>query len=92
MGAVFAAAARAPITGVLIIFELTGDYGIILPLMLAVVVATAISGVVSPDTIYTMKLRRRGIDIDAPLPFVDPEREPPAETPAEDPLPAGAAH
>ncbi|HET9103483.1 MAG TPA: chloride channel protein [Solirubrobacteraceae bacterium] len=93
MGAVFAAAARAPITGVLIIFELTGDYGIILPLMLAVVVATAISGVLSPDTIYTLKLRRRGIDLDAPLPFVDPGTEEPEPEPAAaEPLPAGAAH
>ena len=64
MGAVFAAAARAPITAVLIIFELTGDYAIILPLMLAVVVATGISGALTGDTIYTLKLRRRGIDID----------------------------
>ena len=43
MGAVFAGAARAPITAVLIIFELTGEYTIILPLMFAIVLATAIS-------------------------------------------------
>ena len=43
MGAVFAASARAPITAVLIIFELTGDYALILPLMLAVVVATVLA-------------------------------------------------
>jgi CIC family chloride channel protein len=48
---------------VLIIFELTGDYGVILPLMLAIAVATAFSTVLSGDTIYTLKLRRRGIDI-----------------------------
>ncbi|MGH7722191.1 MAG: chloride channel protein [Candidatus Dormibacteria bacterium] len=64
MGAVFAAAARAPITAVLIIFELTGDYTIILPLMVAVVVAAGISNLLSKDTIYTLKLRRRGIDIE----------------------------
>jgi CIC family chloride channel protein len=68
MGAVFAAAARAPITAVLIIFELTGDYRVILPLMIAVVVATAIANAATRDTIYTLKLRRRGIDIDAPAP------------------------
>jgi CIC family chloride channel protein len=51
---------------VIIIFELTGDYRIILPLMFAIVVATALSGAVSRDTIYTLKLRRRGIDIDQP--------------------------
>jgi CIC family chloride channel protein len=66
MGAVFAATARAPITGVIIIFELTGDYRIILPLMCAIVVATALSNHLTKDTIYTLKLRRRGIDIDAP--------------------------
>jgi len=65
MGAVFAAAARAPITAVLIIFELTGDYRIILPLMIAIVVATALSNLLSGDTIYTLKLRRRGVDLDA---------------------------
>jgi CIC family chloride channel protein len=66
MGAVFAASARAPITAVLIIFELTGNYRIILPLMLAVIVATALANHLTDDTIYTLKLRRRGIDINRP--------------------------
>ena len=65
MGAVFASASRAPITAVIIIFELTGDYHVILPLMFAIVVATALSNVITRDTIYTLKLRRRGIDLDA---------------------------
>jgi CIC family chloride channel protein len=63
MGAVFAAAARAPITAVIIIFELTGDYAIILPLMVAIVLSAGLSSLLSGDTIYTLKLRRRGIDI-----------------------------
>ena len=63
MGAVFAAAARAPITAVIIIFELTGDYRIILPLMFAIVLAAGAQRLLSRDTIYTLKLRRRGIDI-----------------------------
>jgi len=63
MGAVFAGATRAPLTAVIIIFELTGEYRIILPLMFAIVVAAGISNLVSKDTIYTLKLRRRGIDI-----------------------------
>ena len=63
MGAVFAAASRAPITAVLIIFELTGDYQIILPLMFAIALATPIGHLLSADTIYTAKLRRRGIDV-----------------------------
>ncbi|HKC78298.1 MAG TPA: chloride channel protein, partial [Gaiellaceae bacterium] len=63
MGAVFAAAARAPITAVIIIFELTGEYRVILPLMFAIVLAAGISNLLSRDTIYTLKLRRRGIDL-----------------------------
>jgi CIC family chloride channel protein len=68
MAAVFAGAAHAPITAVLIVFELTGDYAVILPLMIAVVLATGVSHLVSRHTIYTLKLLRRGIDLDAPVP------------------------
>ncbi|WP_460866618.1 chloride channel protein [Rhodococcus aerolatus] len=64
MGAVFAGSARAPITAVVILFELTGEYTIILPLMMAIVLAAGVSALVSHDTIYTRKLLRRGIDID----------------------------
>ena len=66
MGAVFAGAARAPITAVVILFELTGEYSIILPLMLAIVLGTGVSHLISHDTVYTRKLLRRGIDIDEP--------------------------
>ncbi|MFG2452510.1 chloride channel protein [Streptomyces sp. NPDC048512] len=66
MGAVFAGASRAPITAVVILFELTGEYSIILPLMLAIVLATVTSRLMSHDTIYTLKLRRRGIDLEGP--------------------------
>ena len=64
MGAVFAGAARAPITSVVILFELTGEYTVILPMMAAIVLATGISHLLSSDTIYTLKLRRRGIDLE----------------------------
>ena len=64
MGAVFAGAARAPITAVIILFELTGEYTIILPLMAAIVLATGVSHLLAGDTVYTLKLRRRGIDLD----------------------------
>ncbi|HEY2174055.1 MAG TPA: chloride channel protein [Mycobacteriales bacterium] len=67
MGAVFAGAARAPITAVIIMFELTGEYGIILPLMAAIALATGVSHLLTSDTIYTLKLRRRGVDLDAPV-------------------------
>jgi len=61
MAAVFSAAARAPITAIIILFEMTRDYAIILPLMLAVVVSTLIAYRLSRDNIYTLKLRRQGI-------------------------------
>jgi CIC family chloride channel protein len=89
MGAVFAGAARAPITAVIIMFELTGEYSIILPLMLAIVLATLISRMLSGDTIYTLKLRRRGIHLDAHTP-VNPLAAQPVEDvmePVPDPIP-----
>ena len=62
MAAVFAAAAHAPITAVLILFEMTGDYRIILPLMLTVVIATLVSQwILKGESIYTLKLTRRGV-------------------------------
>ncbi|MEE9281474.1 MAG: chloride channel protein [Myxococcota bacterium] len=60
MGAVFAGAAHAPITSILILFEMTDDYQIILPLMLAVVVSHLIASWLNPDSIYTIKLRHLG--------------------------------
>ncbi|NOX62704.1 MAG: CBS domain-containing protein [Chloroflexi bacterium] len=64
MAAVFSAAAHAPITAVLMLFELTGDYRIILPLMLTVVIATLLSQrMMNGESIYTLKLTRRGIRI-----------------------------
>jgi CIC family chloride channel protein len=63
MAAVFSAAARAPITAIIIIFEMTRDYAIILPLMLAVVVGTFIAHQINPLSIYGEKLNRRGIQI-----------------------------
>ncbi|MBN1310588.1 MAG: chloride channel protein [Anaerolineae bacterium] len=62
MAAVFAAGAHAPITAVLILFELTGDYRIILPMMLTVVIATVLARVMlQGESIYSLKLTRRGI-------------------------------
>ncbi len=63
MAAVFAGAAQAPISAILILFEMTGDYKIILPLMIACVISTLVLKRISRDSIYTLKLRRRGIDI-----------------------------
>jgi len=63
MAAVFAGAVRAPITAIVILFEMTQDYRVILPLMLATVVSTLIAGRLEPDSIDTLKLKQRGIDI-----------------------------
>ncbi len=64
MAAVFSAAAHAPITAVIILFELTGDYLIILPLMLTVVVATFLAQkMLAGESIYTLKLSRRGVHL-----------------------------
>ena len=63
MGAVFAGAAQAPISAIMILFEMTGDYKIILPLMITCVISTLVIKKISKDSIYTLKLRRRGIDI-----------------------------
>lgn len=65
MAAVFAGAARAPITAIIILFEMTQDYRIVLPLMFAVVVATVLAQKIEPESIYTIKLKRRGIDVRA---------------------------
>jgi CIC family chloride channel protein len=65
MAAIFAASAHAPITAVIILFELTGDYRLILPLMLTVVIATMLSRHwMRGESIYTLKLSRRGIKLE----------------------------
>jgi len=69
MGAVFASAARAPLTSVASVVEMTGDFTLTLPVMLAVAVATATSRALSYGSIYTTKLLRRGRDIDRAAPW-----------------------
>ncbi len=60
MAALFSGAAHASITSIMILFEMTDDYKIILPLMLAAVVSHLMASNLYPDSIYTIKLRRRG--------------------------------
>ena len=69
MGAVFTSAARAPLTAVASVVEMTGDYTLTLPVMLAVALATATSRALSYGTIYTTKLLRRGADVDRAAPW-----------------------
>jgi len=63
MAAVFAGAARAPFTAILIVFEMTDDYSLIVPLMTAVVTSLVMAEYLMKDSIYTLKLTRRGIRI-----------------------------
>jgi CIC family chloride channel protein len=64
MGAVVAGTTHAPITAILIIFELTNDYHSIPPLMLACVLAVLVSSKLHPESIYTAKLAQRGIRLE----------------------------
>jgi len=61
MAASLSATVRAPLTAVILVFELTGDYGLVLPLMLAAALATFIGDRLHPESSYTMSLNRRGI-------------------------------
>ncbi|MGI9610687.1 MAG: chloride channel protein, partial [Acidimicrobiia bacterium] len=61
MAATFAAVARAPLTAILIVFEITGDYGLVLPLMLATALATFLTDRIHPDNSYVLPLRRSGV-------------------------------
>ncbi len=63
MGAVVAGATHAPITSILILFELTSDYKIILALMVACTISTVMARKLNDDSIYTLKLKRRGISL-----------------------------
>ena len=64
MAAFFSGAAHAPVTAILILFEMTGDYRIILPLMLATVISTLVARVLDQESIYTLKLSRRGLHLE----------------------------
>jgi CIC family chloride channel protein len=61
MAAVIAATTHAPLMAAVLVFELSGDYPIVLPLLLATTVATLVSRRLRRDSIYTEELRRRGI-------------------------------
>ena len=64
MAAFVASTTRATLTAIVLLFEMTASYEIILPLMLSCVVADAVCYVFSENSIYTSKLARRGINID----------------------------
>jgi CIC family chloride channel protein len=60
MGAFLAATTHAPLMAMLMVFELTLDYGIILPLMMGCVIAYYLSIGIEPASIYSEALKRKG--------------------------------
>ena len=63
MGAVVAATTHGPLQAILIIFEMTSDYKIILPLMITCIISCMVARKLCGESIYTFKLIRRGINI-----------------------------
>ena len=79
MGAVFAGIIRAPMTSVLIIFEMTGGYGLVLPLMVANMTAYALARHWRRIPIYEALLLQDGIELPHGKPVFDDERALPGE-------------
>jgi CBS domain-containing protein len=67
MAATFGAATRAPFTAIVFVFELTRDYNVVLPLMLASVMACLVAAAFLPDSLMTEKLTRRGVRVGGEL-------------------------
>ncbi len=65
MGAMLGAVVQAPMTAILMVFELTNAYAVILPMMTACIVATLVQKSILQGSIYTLSLARSGVDIDA---------------------------
>lgn len=68
MGAILAGTIQAPITAVLMIFEMTRDYEIILPLMSACIASALVSHIFRQGSLYTAPLFRRGIRLPGAMP------------------------
>jgi chloride channel protein, CIC family len=66
MGGVFAAAAQAPLTSIASVAEMTGNFTLTLPIMLACGIAAQLARRITYGSIYTTKLLRRGIDVERP--------------------------
>jgi len=66
MGAVFAGAAQSPLTAIASVAEMTGNFTLTLPIMLACGLASQLAKQVTHGSIYTTKLLRRGINIERP--------------------------
>lgn len=66
MGGVLAGTTHAAVSSVLIIFELTGDYALVLPLMASCVLAAQVGRRIEPHSLYTAVLSRRKLAIPEP--------------------------
>jgi CIC family chloride channel protein len=60
MGAVVAGTTHGTLSGILIVYEMTGDYRIILPIMITAGLAGVVARLIDPESIYLKKLSRRG--------------------------------
>ncbi|KPK00518.1 MAG: Cl- channel voltage-gated family protein [Desulfobacterales bacterium SG8_35] len=63
LGAFLAATTHAPLTAIFLLFEMTGDYLIIIPIMLASIIGTVVAARFNEDSIDTVDFTREGIDI-----------------------------
>ncbi len=61
MASAIAATTHAPLMAAVLAFEVSGDYGVVLPLVLATAIATALARKLGRDSIYTAELRARGV-------------------------------
>ncbi|HKE88677.1 MAG TPA: chloride channel protein, partial [Vicinamibacterales bacterium] len=61
MAATTAASIHAPLTAAVLVFELSGDYPIVLPLLLVTVIATGMSRALGSESIYEAELHRKGV-------------------------------
>lgn len=70
MGSLLAATTHSPLLAILMIFELSLNYSIMPPLMLACVVSTLVARRLHPESIYTEPLRRKGVELERESPKV----------------------
>ena len=64
MGTFFTAVTRVPITGIVIVFEMTTDFNIVLPLMISSAIAYLIAEIVAPNSLYDRLLAGKGINLE----------------------------
>ncbi|MBA3860145.1 MAG: chloride channel protein [Cyanobacteria bacterium PR.3.49] len=64
MGAFFCAVARVPITSVIIIFEMTTDFNLVLPLMICCVVAYLVAEQLDPGSLYDQLVSWSGMNLE----------------------------